>query len=106
VHPLEPPGQQHQLVHSNHVKPLIWHSHQRGQGEHPGGWVRVRLSFRATDEGETMRVSQALNLGFMPRSTSADLSFENSLFTVKVSYFFDSIMASNFPPQTVRSKEC
>jgi hypothetical protein len=42
----------------------------------------------------------------MPRSTSADLSFENSLFTVKVSYFSDSIMASNFPPQTVRSKEC
>jgi hypothetical protein len=46
------------------------------------------------------------SLAVMPLSTSADLSFENSLFTVRVSYFFDSTMASNFPPQIVRSKEC
>jgi hypothetical protein len=34
------------------------------------------------------------------------LSFENSSFTVRVSYFSDSTMALNFPPETVRSKEC
>jgi hypothetical protein len=63
VHPLEPPGQQRHLVLSKHIELLIWQRHQRGQGEHPGGWVSVRFSFRATDEGETMRVSRALNLG-------------------------------------------
>jgi hypothetical protein len=46
------------------------------------------------------------SLAVMPLSTSVDLSFENSSFTVKVSYFSDSTMASNFPPQIVRSKEC
>jgi hypothetical protein len=63
VHLLEPPGQQRQLILFEHVELLIWQRHQRGQGEHPGGWVSVRFSFRATDEGETMRVSWALNLG-------------------------------------------
>jgi hypothetical protein len=53
-----------------------------------------------------MRVSQALNLGCHARSTSADFSFENSSFTVRVSYFYDSTMASNFSPQTIRSNEC
>jgi hypothetical protein len=46
------------------------------------------------------------SLAVMPLSTSADLSFENSSFTVRVSYFSDSTMTSNFPPQIVRSKEC
>jgi hypothetical protein len=46
------------------------------------------------------------SLAVMPLSTSADLSFENSSFTVRVSYFSDSTMASNFPPHIVRSKEC
>jgi hypothetical protein len=46
------------------------------------------------------------SLAVMPLSTSADLSFENRSFTVRVSYFSDSTIASNFPPQIVRSKEC
>jgi hypothetical protein len=45
VQPLEPPRQQRQLVLSKHVELLIWHRHQRGQREHPGGWVSVSLSF-------------------------------------------------------------
>jgi hypothetical protein len=49
---------------------------------------------------------EPLSLAVMPLSTSADLSFENSSFTIRVSYFSDSTMASNFPPQIVRSKEC
>jgi hypothetical protein len=32
-------------------------------------------------------------LAIMPLSTSADLSFENSSFTVRVSYFSNSTMA-------------
>jgi hypothetical protein len=63
VQPLETPRKQRQLVLSNRVEHLMWHRHQRGQREHPGGWVSVRLSFRSTDEDETMRVSRALNLG-------------------------------------------
>jgi hypothetical protein len=63
VEPLKPHPQQRQLVLSEHVELLIWHRHLRGQGEHPSGWVSVRLSFRATNEGETMRISRALNLG-------------------------------------------
>jgi hypothetical protein len=42
VQHLKPPRQQRQLVLSKHVELLILHGHQR---EHPGGWVRVRLSF-------------------------------------------------------------
>jgi hypothetical protein len=38
-------------------------------------------------------------LAVMPLSTSADLSFENNSFTVRVSYFSNSTMASNFPPE-------
>jgi hypothetical protein len=45
VHPLEPPGQQRQLVLSKQVELLIWHRHHRGQGQHPGGWVSIRFSF-------------------------------------------------------------
>jgi hypothetical protein len=50
VHLLEPPGQQRQLILSEHVELLIWQRHLRGQAEHPGGWVSIKLSFRATDE--------------------------------------------------------
>jgi hypothetical protein len=57
VHPLEPSGQQRQLILSEHVELLIWQRHQREQGEHPGGWVSVRFSFRATDEGKTVSQS-------------------------------------------------
>jgi hypothetical protein len=57
VQPLEPTRQQRELILSKHVELLIWHRHQRGQGEHPGGWVSVRLPFRATDEGETISQS-------------------------------------------------
>jgi hypothetical protein len=46
MHPLEPPGQQRQLVLSKHVELLIWQRHQRGQGEHPSGWFSIRFSFR------------------------------------------------------------
>jgi hypothetical protein len=63
VQPLEPPRQQCQLVLSKHVELLIWHRHQRGQREHPGGLFSVSLSFRTIDEGETMGISRALNLG-------------------------------------------
>jgi hypothetical protein len=41
-----------------------------------------------------------------PRSTSADLSLENSSFTVSVVYFSDSRMASTFPSHMVRSSAC
>jgi hypothetical protein len=41
-----------------------------------------------------------------PRSTSDDLSLENSSSTMRVSYFFDYRMASTFPLHTVRSREC
>jgi hypothetical protein len=37
VPPLESPRRQRQLVLSKHVELLIWHRHQRGQREHPGG---------------------------------------------------------------------
>jgi hypothetical protein len=46
MHPLEPPGQQRQLVLSKHVELLIWQRHQRGQREHPSGWFSIRFSFR------------------------------------------------------------
>jgi hypothetical protein len=45
VHPLELLGQQHQLVLSKHVELLMWQRHQRGQREHPGGWV-LTVKFR------------------------------------------------------------
>jgi hypothetical protein len=41
-----------------------------------------------------------------PRSTSADLSLENSSFTIRVVYFSDSRMASTFPSYTVWSSAC
>jgi hypothetical protein len=63
VQPLEPPRQQRQLILSKHIKPLIWHRHQRGQSEHLGGWVRVSISFRPTNEGKTMGISRTLELG-------------------------------------------
>jgi hypothetical protein len=44
VQPLEPSGQQCQLVLSKHVELLVWRRHQRGQNKHPGGWVSVRIS--------------------------------------------------------------
>jgi hypothetical protein len=46
------------------------------------------------------------SLAVMQLSTSTNLSFENSSFTVRVSYFSDSTMASKFPPHIVRFKEC
>jgi hypothetical protein len=45
MNPLRKLGQQRQLVLSKHIELLIWHSHLSGQGEHPGGWVSIRLSF-------------------------------------------------------------
>jgi hypothetical protein len=63
VQPLEPPRQQRQLILSKHIELLIWHRHQRGQREHPGGWVSVSISFRTTNEGKTMGVSRTLELG-------------------------------------------
>jgi hypothetical protein len=63
MQPLEPPHQESQLVLSKLVELLIWHRHQRGEREHPGGWVRVILSFGTTNEGETMGVSRTLELG-------------------------------------------
>jgi hypothetical protein len=47
VHPLEPPGQQLQLILAEHVELLIWQRHQRRQGEHPGGWVPFEPPTRA-----------------------------------------------------------
>jgi hypothetical protein len=41
-----------------------------------------------------------------PRSTSADLSFENSSFTVRVVYYSDSRMSSTFPSHMLRSRAC
>jgi hypothetical protein len=41
-----------------------------------------------------------------PRSTSDNLSFENSSSTIRVSYFSDSRMASTFPLHMLRSREC
>jgi hypothetical protein len=41
-----------------------------------------------------------------PRSTSDDLSLENSSSTVRVSYFSNSRIASTFSLHTVQSKEC
>jgi hypothetical protein len=60
VQPLEPPGQQRQLVLSKHVKLLVWQRHQRGQRGHPGRCVSVILSHSSTDESETMGFSRAL----------------------------------------------
>jgi hypothetical protein len=45
VQPLEPPRQQCQLVLSKHVEVLIWHRHQRGQREHPGGRLVLVFPF-------------------------------------------------------------
>jgi hypothetical protein len=63
MQPLEPPGQQRQLVRSKHVELLIWLSHQRRQRVHPRGYVSVRTSTFATDESKTRRVSWALKTG-------------------------------------------
>jgi hypothetical protein len=41
-----------------------------------------------------------------PRSTSDDLSLENSSSTVRVSYFSNSRIASTFSLHTIQSKEC
>jgi hypothetical protein len=60
--------------------------------------LALDFPFRATDDGETMRASQALNLGCHAPIHLSRLSYENRSLTVKVSYFSDSIMASNFPP--------
>jgi hypothetical protein len=43
VQPLEPPRQERQLVLSKHMGLLIWHRHQSGKREHPGGWVSVSV---------------------------------------------------------------
>jgi hypothetical protein len=53
-----------------------------------------------------MGISQVLDLCSTPRSTSEDLSLENSSSTARVSYISDSRMASTFPLYTVRSREC
>jgi hypothetical protein len=106
VQPLEPPRQQRQLVLSKHVKLLIWHRHQRGQREHPGRWVMLAFPFEPPTRARLWESVGPSSLAVMPLSTSADLSFENSSFTVRVSYFSNSAMASNFQPQIIRSKEC
>jgi hypothetical protein len=60
VQPLEPPGQQRQLILSKHVELLVWHRHQRRQRVHPERCVSVRLGHFATDESKTMGISQAV----------------------------------------------
>jgi hypothetical protein len=55
---------------------------------------------------EPMRVSQALDLGCQAPIHLSRLELREQLVPVRVSYFFDSTMASNFPPQTIRSNEC
>jgi hypothetical protein len=103
VQPLEPPGQQRQLVLSKHVELLIWQRHQRRQRIHPGRCVSVRLNHSTTNESKTMGVNRALKTGCQTTINLSRLEFENSSFTVRVVYFSDSRMASTFPSHTLRS---
>jgi hypothetical protein len=68
--------------------------------EFPSPSRRIFIGFHSLPPSLVRRIGPSV----MPLSTLADLSFENSLFTVRVSYVSDSTMASNFPPQIVRSK--
>jgi hypothetical protein len=63
VQPLELPRQQRQLILSTHIELLIWHRHQKVQGEHSGGWVVLVFPFEPPIRAR-LWVSRALNLGY------------------------------------------
>jgi hypothetical protein len=71
------------------------------------GWFRVRISIRATDEDETMRVSRALNLGWHAPIHLSRLELREQLIQGQSIILLKLSMASNFPqlydPASVRA---